>query len=173
MKKLIEVQMRLLFGTATLLLISSLLFGEALVVTGVATVIRWMVYIVGASLVITSVGWVSETIQLFKTFMMKVLEMKPPKLGVKDFLQEVRQLLARVSSNGSITEYVCMQFNELLEVSEIIVVGPFRSPVEELNHRFNFHLENVPSKITWEEVEVDGRLQRIAVLEATTLPDDE
>lgn len=60
MDRIIEIQIRLLIGTAIMFLVGSLIFGVNFISYGVANVVRWAIYIQGALLVIIGIGWPHE-----------------------------------------------------------------------------------------------------------------
>jgi len=99
-----------------------------------------------------------------------ILELSPPMIDAKDLIQKVRKLLLRVASNGSKVEYVVMQFDELCDVSDVILGNGHRSPVEELNFKFRREtLEEMrESNIKTEMGTMDGRPHEYPVVVAET-----
>lgn len=193
MKWLMNLQLRLLSALFALLGISGLFWLDAATRDVWAAIIHAVpVFIMMdvAALVMTLATWPEEGLEVMRHLYNKVLELHPPQLDVKDFLFEVRKLLPRVATNGRETEYVAMQFDELLDVSNTIINGPFRSPVGELSHRFywdNIEIgptedfavpsteevvgmkENLDEEMIWAEETLDGRLQMVPVIIAETV----
>jgi hypothetical protein len=153
------------------------------------TVIRWCIYVQGAALIITGIGWPVQTFENMKNYFItirkklaimremmivyKVFQFSKPKIDVTDGLIAIHKVIKRILPSDEKDEYILEQLNDVVEVSARIKLPE----VVSIDLTETFHPDNIPvtaKEEDWKEEEnihgLNGKNEpTVVVIEAQTV----
>lgn len=175
---IMKTQVRLLVGTVALMLAGALFFGVNLTIYGIASIIRWGIYIQGALLIITIVGWPLTAYDIVCEFFEWYLKFYPKNnigIPLKDGLIRMKQIALELVPNGGRNDHGAIEYIHEGVDTAILIAYPQNGenlPPEELTHVFHpDHLQILGEKAGWREVIDPHRINgqdMIAEIEAET-----
>jgi len=196
MKRIIEIQIRLIIGTVAMWFAGSLIFGANLTSYGVTHVIRMGFYIEGALLVITLVGWPLVGIELMKNFVNWLVTINGQynpitrkKKEAEDFVQEVEKALVNqpleamnvaerlinnvntVGEDDTKWAWILNQFYDLFDVARTIMNHKPNKPLteEEAKCFIPTIIEEVTYAKTWRKADGSPGITSTVTIDAPTL----